>query len=151
VAVVAVILDTGERIRAGADDVRHSLPSLWDAVGAVRVRIPWLQPGEPLIGLLWDPPRVTGLTSELSLLIHAHSQLAGVRLRVSGARGPSPRKASARARGHRRHPPRRRPRPGASQASGEVPRSQSAVGQWNTSQGAACIGVCDLVWGCPDR
>lgn len=39
-AVVAVILDTGERIRAGVDDVRHSLPSLWDAVGAVRVRIP---------------------------------------------------------------------------------------------------------------
>ena len=35
-----VILATGERIRAGADDVRHLLPPLGDVVGAVRVRNP---------------------------------------------------------------------------------------------------------------
>jgi putative transposase len=35
-----VILATGERIRAGVDDVRHLLPPLEDVVGAVRVRNP---------------------------------------------------------------------------------------------------------------
>jgi len=35
-----VILATGERIRAGADDVRHPLPPSQDVVGAVRARNP---------------------------------------------------------------------------------------------------------------
>jgi putative transposase len=35
-----VILATGERIRAGVDDVRHLLPPLGDVAGAVRVRNP---------------------------------------------------------------------------------------------------------------
>ena len=35
-----VILATGERIRAGVDDVRHLLPPLGDVVGAVRARNP---------------------------------------------------------------------------------------------------------------
>jgi len=35
-----VILATGERIRAGADDVRHSLPPSEDVAGAVRARNP---------------------------------------------------------------------------------------------------------------
>ena len=38
--VARVILATGERIRAGVDDVRHLLPPLGDVAGAVRARNP---------------------------------------------------------------------------------------------------------------